>query len=153
MERKINAKYADPRDLASIRFQQELGESGVDFERIRSESFSVDGGVAALASVISCPRGCKDITQDWVWQRPPYWEVERVETESARTGYERFRELFGHYPRVYPNHAQNADDIYWGSNRLDNRLLRRLYVFFRPKLRFEGENPESPYFWGDICKE
>ena len=52
------------------------------------------------------------------------------------------------------NHSCNLENIYWGEARLDG--LRRLYRFvsaFRNGRPFEGHAPESPHFWGDLCRD
>ena len=49
-------------------------------------------------------------------------------------------------------HSKNLEDIYWGRNVFKNPLLR-LLVGIYDKTAFNGENPDSPYFWGDVCKE
>jgi hypothetical protein len=74
--------------------------------------------------------------------------------ELIASGLERFRELIGHYPRSHANHSRNRDNIYWGASRFSS--LGRLYragSFLWPKSIFEGENPETRYFWGDLCRD
>jgi len=74
--------------------------------------------------------------------------------EETQRGLEHFRAQFGHDPRTFSNHFQNADSIYWGDARLTGiyRLLYRLANLRHP-LRTEGHHPGSPYFWGDLCRE
>jgi hypothetical protein len=70
------------------------------------------------------------------------------------SGLEKFRELIGHYPRTHANHSRNRDNIYWGASRFTS--LGRLYRvggLLRRKHIFEGEDPETSYFWGDLCQE
>lgn len=74
--------------------------------------------------------------------------------ETAR-GLERFRELLGCDPKVHCNHAWNEENIYWGAARLSGRLWRAIYrlaTVGKPR-RFYGHDPESPYFWGDLCRK
>lgn len=75
----------------------------------------------------------------------------RAETQL---GLDRFRAQFGHDPRSFSNHFQNADSIYWGAARLTGwpRLIYRA-ANFRSRLRVEGHLAASPYFWGDLCRE
>jgi hypothetical protein len=66
---------------------------------------------------------------------------------------ERFKQLFGGYPRAYANHANNRENIYWGTQRVDASLLK---LFLKAKGLpgedvFSGHSPESPHFWGDFC--
>jgi hypothetical protein len=74
--------------------------------------------------------------------------------EIISSGLEKFRELIGHYPRSHTNHSRNRDNIYWGASRFSNLgLLYRAGTFLGPRCVFEGEDPETRYFWGDLCKE
>jgi hypothetical protein len=74
--------------------------------------------------------------------------------ESTIEGYETFKTMFGHYPKINIMHAENLENIYWGGNVIENRLLRYLAAFLYPKtkLPFGGEDPDSPYYWGDVLK-
>jgi len=73
--------------------------------------------------------------------------------EVTARGLEFFEQHFGPV-KTMSNHFQNADCIYWGSARLTG-LARRIYqaVNSGKKLRCEGHLPESPYFWGDLCRK
>jgi hypothetical protein len=68
---------------------------------------------------------------------------------------ERFRCAFGAPPRVHANHAHNRDNLYWGSARVDDPVLRSLcrLVFRQPAEFFQGHCVGSPYWWGDLCLE
>src|SRR5690606_37313791 len=48
--------------------------------------------------------------------------------DDVLLGLERFREMFGQYPKIHVNHHMNRDSLYWGPSRLSgaNRLLYRL---------------------------
>ena len=67
----------------------------------------------------------------------------------------RFKLYFREMPRTMSNHFTNRENLYWGANRLDHvfRLIYRL-ASFRGGGRedFEGHDPASPYFWGDLCQ-
>jgi hypothetical protein len=67
---------------------------------------------------------------------------------------ERFKSLFGAYPRVYANHANNRENIYWGTRRVDNAVLKLLLNAkgLPGDEVFSGHKPDSPHFWGDICQ-
>lgn len=61
---------------------------------------------------------------------------------------------FGIYPRLFCNHGYNRENLYWGSDRFRNSLLRALF-----RLRscsseglYAGASEGSPFFWGDLCK-
>jgi hypothetical protein len=74
--------------------------------------------------------------------------------EETQRGLDLFRAQFGHDPKSFSNHFQNADSIYWGEARLRG-VYRAIYRLanLRSPLRAEGHLPESPYFWGDLCRE
>lgn len=75
----------------------------------------------------------------------------RAMTEEALG---RFRDLVGCDPKVHCNHSMNRDNIYWGAARFGTRrwrLLYRLATVLKDR-RYEGHVPDSPYFWGDLCR-
>jgi hypothetical protein len=79
-----------------------------------------------------------------------YHGVGRAEIER---GLDRFRDLFGHYPRTMSNHADSADNIYWGAARLSgaSRWVYNLLTRGRKKDIYLGHREGSPHFWGDLC--
>jgi len=70
-------------------------------------------------------------------------------------GLQRFAEVLGDYPRMHVNHHKNKDNIYWGAARFNHPLLRGIVGLnqWRRGLRFEGQHPDSPYYWADICQQ
>ena len=70
---------------------------------------------------------------------------------------DRFEELFGAPPRVGADHAGNREALYAGAERLRGLACagvpgaRTLVQPDRPG--FEGDDPASPYFWGDVAAE
>jgi hypothetical protein len=60
---------------------------------------------------------------------------------------------FGHCPRLYVNHGQNRENLYWGPNRFQTTLFRWLFARFRGREYFCGEKPGTPYFWGDLASK
>lgn len=68
-----------------------------------------------------------------------------------------FEEHFGCSPRVGADHAGNIEALYWGPRRLTGPFAMAYSVaqkVLRPnRPSFEGEVPDSPYFWGDVCRE
>ncbi len=75
----------------------------------------------------------------------------------ARTieGLEQFEKVLARLPSTHINHSRNMDNIYWATARFNSPLLRAI-VGLNQKLKqwhYEGENPDSPYFWGDICQQ
>ena len=59
---------------------------------------------------------------------------------------------FGYYPRMFCNHGQNRENLYWSCKRFQTTLLRQLFRLVRrePNHYYSGEVEE--YFWGDLCK-
>lgn len=78
----------------------------------------------------------------------------RAETISALDA---FRSHFGHDPRVGADHAGNKEALYWGPRRLTGvrrkaySVAERIAQPRRPG--FSGEDPDSPYYWGDVCRD
>ena len=58
--------------------------------------------------------------------------------------------------RLHCNHGQNKENLYWGIERYSSFLLKGLFSFIS-KLRsypcFEGNQPDSPYYWADIAAD
>jgi len=77
-----------------------------------------------------------------------------VTTDQTARALETFKELIGYYPTVHCNHSTNRDNLYWGAARFRSRLHRAAYAVLTAgqERRFEGHRPESPYFWGDLCR-
>ena len=74
--------------------------------------------------------------------------------EIIEQGLEEFRRCIGHNPRVHSNHCNNRENIYWGAARF--HMLGPLYRAGSTLLgghSFEGHDPSTRFFWGDLCKE
>lgn len=85
------------------------------------------------------------------------WHGAAMESSTrarSKEALERFRDLIGYYPRVHCNHAYNRENLYWGADRVDNRLLRWAYgrLNGRPMDFYQGTTEGSPYWWGDLCR-
>lgn len=67
---------------------------------------------------------------------------------------ERFREIYGHYPSAMANHADCAESIYWGPDRVSGfqRLAYNLMTRYSRNGAFRGHREGDPLFWGDICR-
>ena len=80
--------------------------------------------------------------------------------ESARRGdieqsLATFERVTGARPAIYAAHGMNRDNLYWGVDRLAFRATRSFYALLkreRPGF-FQGHDPESEYFWGDLARE
>jgi hypothetical protein len=119
----------------------------------------------------SCPEGSKNFSSSQTLEDPAYrdfvidlrnrgfeiaWHGATMESsvrERTIEGLERFREALGTYPRTYANHALNQENLYWGPDRVDNRILKTLYVklLAQDPEYFEGQNEGSAFWWGDLC--
>ncbi len=81
--------------------------------------------------------------------------METSTRERTERALQRFRELFGQYPRVHANHSYNRENLYWGEERVDNPLVRWVYsrVNSVPKGFYQGHKEHSEYWWGDLCRQ
>lgn len=66
-------------------------------------------------------------------------------------GLDQFHSEFGQYPTMHVNHSMNADNLYWGQRRWSFAPYRWAYRLFS-KPQFEGDDPQSAYFWGDLVQ-
>lgn len=75
--------------------------------------------------------------------------------EETIKGYEKFKDYFGAYPNINIMHSTNLENVYWGKKVVENNMLRGLISLFadRANYPYEGEIPQSQYFWGDILKQ
>ena len=73
----------------------------------------------------------------------------RARTERA------FARLDRHFPRswTYICHAKNAENPYWQEKTVARGPLRVPSRWFGRAHACSGEDPASPYFWGDLCRE
>ena len=74
--------------------------------------------------------------------------------EVTAQGLATFAELLGSPPRTHCNHCDNRENLYWGPERLQGRVLRMGYNLAtrgRYRERFSGQWEGSPYFWGDLA--
>lgn len=122
---------------------------------------------------VGCPEGSKNFFLSETMEDPEYrkfvidlerrgfevtWHGATMESSvRSRTlaGLEAFREMLGHFPRVHVNHSFNRENIYWGADRIDVPLLRRLYarITKTPIGYYEGHVEDSDYWWGDRCRQ
>ena len=81
--------------------------------------------------------------------------MESSQRERTLRGLEFLRSEFGCYPRLFCNHGQNRENLYWGPNRFRTVPLRILSrVLTREHTDFpEGEKEGSEFFWGDVCRD
>lgn len=63
---------------------------------------------------------------------------------------------FGQAVRLHCNHGQNRENLYWGIERYSSCILKECFHIlgkFSSYPIFEGNKPESPYYWADIAAE
>jgi hypothetical protein len=117
---------------------------------------------------VHCPEGSPDFHVSQTLDDPDYhgfvldlhrrgfeitWHGPTMESslrERVERGMDRFRELFGAYPRIHVNHSFNRDNLYWGAERLDDPILKRLVRRFAD-VPSDGHRPGTSYWWGDLC--
>jgi hypothetical protein len=81
--------------------------------------------------------------------------MESSRRERTIRALEFLKKEFGHYPKLFCNHGQNRENIYWGCKRFQIAPLRLLFRLAarEPPHYYAGESEESEYFWGDLCKQ
>jgi hypothetical protein len=75
--------------------------------------------------------------------------------QQIETGIEKYKLLFGSFPRVHCNHTGCLDNLYWGDARLSGwrRLLYKYWVRNKNGGSSLGHLEHDPHFWGDICRK
>ena len=77
-------------------------------------------------------------------------------SERADTlrGLNAMREVYGADPRMHITHCSQQEGLYWGAARFSGavaRLYGLLRLVGRRSWRSSGHEPDSPYYWGDLC--
>lgn len=132
-----------------------------------------DLGMRATKTVwpVRCPEGSADFVGSQTLEDDEYrafvvdlqrrgfeitWHSATMESslrERTVAAFELFHKTLGAYPRVHANHAHNRENVYWGSGRIDDPILRRAFERFGGRgSDFAGHVPGSPYWWGDLCE-
>jgi hypothetical protein len=120
---------------------------------------------------VDCPEGSKNYSSSSTLEDPEYLEfVLDLERAGFEIGYhgatmessrrervvqaiDKFLKVFRTPPRVYANHGYNRENLYWGTDRIDCALLKRLYQRLSGQSfdHYQGHRPGSPWWWGDIA--
>jgi len=81
--------------------------------------------------------------------------MESSSRERTLEGLEFLRSEFGRYPRLFCNHGQNRENLYWGAQRFRTPPIRALSRLLMREhgSSYEGEQPGSQFFWGDMCRD
>ena len=64
-----------------------------------------------------------------------------------------YEQEFGFCPTLHANHAQNRENLYWGQKRFHTPGLRQIARVLATGFPYDGEDPDSEYFWGDVARE
>lgn len=72
--------------------------------------------------------------------------------EEILRGIELFKDFTGDYPLMQINHANNPDNLYWGSERYTGFTKFLIKIIYGNKRSYYGSDINSPYFWGDVSK-
>lgn len=74
---------------------------------------------------------------------------------EIKRGLDLFEQLFGHSPKTMANHTGQAESIYWGPARVTGpqRWAYNCLTLGKYRKSFSGHCEESPYFWGDLCRD
>lgn len=72
--------------------------------------------------------------------------------EDTLAGLESFRSILGHYPRMQINHSLNRENLYWGRHLYAWAPIRWA-VGLATMHDFDGHDPMSEYFWGDVARQ
>src|SRR6201999_4038038 len=76
--------------------------------------------------------------------------------EQTIEGLERFRQLFGDWPKTVAQHYECDENIYWGDDRLTgfpHRLAYNALTGWRNHNAFHGHTPGHRLYWSDLCRE
>lgn len=83
------------------------------------------------------------------------WHGPAMETssrEKVQQGLEVFKEKLGFYPNLHVNHSRNEDNVYWGIDRFDNKIIKTIINLsgIYKNEAFSGQVNTSPYYWGNL---
>jgi hypothetical protein len=82
--------------------------------------------------------------------------MEGSNRQRTEKGLHAFSTLLGVTPVIHCNHGQNLENVYWGSARYQTSAIRLPIALIERVLgrpRYSGHVSESPYFWGDLCRQ
>jgi hypothetical protein len=122
---------------------------------------------------LNCPEGSRIFFAAETLQNKPYLDfvqelaadgfeiafhgatMETSSRERTTRALEFLKKEIGYYPRLFCNHGQNRENLYWGSKRFQTGFLRQLSRLARKESSqyYTGEVEGSDYFWGDLCKK
>lgn len=139
------------------------------YDRLREYGFRTTKTVWPM----DCPEGSQEYFAAETLQRPEYLAyvkqlvadgfelashgatMESSDRERTLRGFAFLDEHFKTTLRLYANHGENRENLYWGAERFRTPPLRWLMRAVDRKQRsghFSGHVEGSPYFWGDVCR-
>ncbi len=140
------------------------------YDRLREYGFRTTKTVWPL----DCPEGSQEYFAAETLQRPEYLRyvqglvadgfelashgatMEPSKRERTLRGLEFLDRHFDTTLKLYANHGENRENVYWGAERFRTaplRWLARALERGRPGGYYCGELEGSEYFWGDVCRE
>lgn len=72
---------------------------------------------------------------------------------EIKQGLNRFHQVLGYNPKIHVNHSYNPDNIYSGDKRFGKFFQVLIRIIYPNYKGFDGENPRSAHFWGDLHKK
>lgn len=173
LELRIGMLYPDGRRFA-FTILDDTDDSTLEnvapvYERLREYGFRTTKTVWPL----DCPEGSREYFAADTLQRPDYLAfvralvddgfelalhgatMESSERERTLRGVAFLEREFGAFPRLFVNHGENRENLYWGCKRFRTPGLRQLLKALRRQREDEyaGEVPGSAYYWGDVACE
>jgi hypothetical protein len=76
--------------------------------------------------------------------------------EQTAEGLERFRQIFGEWPKTITQHYECKENMYWGDDRLSEPSHRFVYnalTRWRNHNAFHGQVPGHELYWSDLCHQ
>lgn len=144
-----------------------LENVGPVYERLRRAGMRTTKTVWPLA----CPEGSRLFFAADTLQRPEYLQfvrslvadgfeiashgatMESSPRERTAAGFAFLEQRLGVVPRLHANHGFNAENLYWGRNRLPFGWLRSLATLVSPgAYASQGHEASSPFYWGDLAE-
>ena len=76
--------------------------------------------------------------------------------EQTAEALERFRLIFGDWPKTISQHYECKENMYWGDDRLSeasHRLIYNALTRWRNHHSFHGHVPGHELYWSDLCRQ
>jgi len=76
--------------------------------------------------------------------------------QQTLAGFDRFRELFGDWPKTISQHYDCSENLYWGDDRLtapSHRFVYNILTRWKNHHSYHGHRSGHPMYWSDVCRE